>query len=65
MSDPSEICKRATRYATTRGFQLKHPLGFGKDGSVFSTTTGRAVKVFANAEVYRRELACYSSSGKF
>ncbi len=60
MADPSnELSARLTRYVTARKLQLKHSLGFGKDGTVFSTTTGTAVKVFQSREPYTSERDCY------
>jgi hypothetical protein len=59
MIDPSDMNDRAAAYAAARGFQLSVSLGYGKDGSVFASTVGRAVKVFATAGAFERELDCY------
>lgn len=60
---PEDIVERASRYASRRGMGLDRQLGFGKDGTVFSTAlpTGdaTAVKVFERAAAYARELAVY------
>ncbi len=50
---------RAVQYATGGGLELKHQLGFGKDGLVYSTNAGTAVKVFGGPDTFERELACY------
>jgi hypothetical protein len=60
MVDPSsDLLTRATFYATTRGCALEHGLGYGKDGSVFSTTVGSAIKVFHRRGPYEAERDCY------
>src|SRR6266545_4737128 len=54
-----DIERRATDYATARGQRLEDRLGFGRDGSVFSTDAGTAVKSFAGLDPFERELRCY------
>ncbi len=57
---PSEDMRnRASDYAGRRGFILEHQLGYGRDGTIFSTSLATAVKVFFGPEPYERELACY------
>lgn len=38
---------------------MKHRLGFGKDGGVFSTSAASAVKAFERRDAFGCELACY------
>jgi len=60
MFDPSkELQERATAYATARDIELKQVLGGGKDGSVYATNFGTAVKAFRQPDTFNRELACY------
>ncbi len=54
-----DILDRANQYALGRGIRLEDRLGFGKDGTVWSTSRATAVKVFRAAEPYQRELAAY------
>jgi hypothetical protein len=57
---PSERLKEnAARYAAQRGIRLEHQLGFGKDGSVFSTHVPTAVKAHVDPDAYAREILCY------
>jgi hypothetical protein len=51
--------ERAEQYATQLGLLLEHTLGYGKDGTVFSTNAATALKVFETAERFRRERDCY------
>ena len=61
MQDPSQsLLERASLYAASRSIQLKQQLGFGKDGSVYSTSKATAVKVFRLQEMFSREWACYA-----
>ncbi len=50
-------------YATAHGIELKHQLGFGKDGMVYSTSAATAIKVLGHQETFARELACYERLG--
>ncbi len=60
MSGLSEdISLRASVYASRRSVLLKHQLGYGADGTIFSTSVASAVKAFIRQEPYERELACY------
>lgn len=54
-----DILDRANQYALSRGVQLEDRLGYGKDGTVWSTSRATAVKVFRRSEPYERELAAY------
>lgn len=60
---PGSIDQRALMYASRRGLLLDRQLGYGKDGTVFSTClpTGdaTAVKVFHRPDMFARELAVY------
>jgi hypothetical protein len=60
MLNPSnELLERAMRYATARSIVLKHALGYGKDGLVYATSSGSAVKVFGAQATYLSERNCY------
>jgi hypothetical protein len=59
MTDP-DLFKRAAQYASRCGCVLEKPLGYGFDGTVFSTNRQSAVKVFKYERLYRRELDVYS-----
>jgi len=39
--------------------RLERELGHGKDGTVYSTSAGTAVKVFVQPQPFRQELVCY------
>lgn len=60
--------QRASLYAERRGLRIDRPLGFGKDGTVFSTVLpagdATAVKVFEQQNMYQRELAVYRRLGQ-
>lgn len=57
--------KRASSYAAGRGMRIEHRLGYGKDGTVFSSSLATAVKVHAYRESYERELLCYRRFGDY
>ncbi|MEM6560256.1 MAG: hypothetical protein AAF656_01540 [Planctomycetota bacterium] len=46
-------------YVVARGTDFAQMLGAGKDGSVWKTVDGAAVKIHSVREVYFRELRCY------
>ncbi|MCL2640417.1 MAG: hypothetical protein FWD53_06205 [Phycisphaerales bacterium] len=54
-----ELQERALAYATARGIELEQCLGGGKDGTVYSTSDGTAIKAFRQSGTFRREWACY------
>jgi len=58
-----DIQGRAAEYHDPRGMRLGPRLGFGKDGTVFSTIGSSrdvtAVKLFVRADLFERELAVY------
>lgn len=54
-----DILARANQYAVSRGIHLEDRLGFGKDGTVWSTSRATAIKVFLTADLFTRELAAY------
>src|SRR5436309_541717 len=60
-----EIEDRAREYANARGLVLEDRLGFGRDGSVFSTPTGTAVKSYDGLDAFERELSCYQRLHRF
>jgi hypothetical protein len=60
MLTPSEDMKeRASDYASRRGITLMRQLGYGRDGTIFSTSLATAIKVHFERGPYERELACY------
>jgi len=60
MSNPSDdLTKRAQRYANARHLVLEDTLGYGKDGLVFRTNRGSALKVFGTDSPYKSERNCY------
>lgn len=60
MSNPrSEIQERLNRFARKHGRSLKKELGFGYDGTVFSTTCLSAIKSFKYERLYQRERDVY------
>jgi len=58
-----DIERRASLYAQRRGLELGPRLGYGKDGTIFSTLGSplgpTAVKALRRWDLYQRELACY------
>jgi hypothetical protein len=54
-----DIIRRAGEYADQNVVRLKNRLGFGKDGTVWSTDRRTAIKVFRTPEPFRRELGAY------
>lgn len=59
MDPPSQLDRRAARYAARYQIRLDDQLGSGKDGTVWKTSTRSALKVFIREDPYRRELAVY------
>lgn len=55
----ADIIRRAGEYAAQNALRLKSRLGFGKDGTVWSTDRLTAIKVFRTPEPFRRELDAY------
>lgn len=55
----SDMEKRASDFADRRGVVLERRLGYGRDGTIFSTSLATAVKVFLEPQSYRREPSCY------
>jgi hypothetical protein len=51
--------QRPASYAEGRGIAIEDRLGFGVDGSVYSTSRSTALKVHRRTERFSRELACY------
>jgi len=47
------------QYQQKNAVQFIDSLGDGKDGRVFKTSQGNAVKFFHDASIYRRELKAY------
>lgn len=68
MAEPSDIDQRASLYAARHGLRIDRQLGYGKDGTVFSTVLpagdATAVKVFERQDMYARELAVYWRLGE-
>src|SRR5438132_968890 len=60
-----EIEDRARQYANARGLVLEDRLGFGRDGSVFSTPTGTAVKSYGALDGFERQPSCDARSHGF
>jgi hypothetical protein len=54
-----EIRERMTAYAHDRGRSLKHQLGYGYDGIVYSTTCQSAIKGLRYHNLYERERDVY------
>lgn len=54
-----DIKQRASVYASRRNLVNEHQLGYGADGTIYSTNAASAVKVYLRKEPYQRELACY------
>ena len=54
-----DILQRASEYVSRRGAVLMHQLGYGADGTIFSTNMASAVKGFIRQEPYERKLASY------
>jgi hypothetical protein len=59
LESSGDIKNRASSYAAARGMRVEHRLGYGKDGTVFSTSMATAIKVHVYRESYERELAGY------
>jgi hypothetical protein len=60
MNIPSnDFQNRAAIYCSARGLTTKDTLGYGKDGIVFSTSNGTALKIFASSRAYEAERDCY------
>src|SRR5438046_1386831 len=58
-----DLERRAGLHATAQGTRLEHRLGFGRDGTVYSTAAGTAVKSYVGDDPFERELACYRRLG--
>ncbi|MFT3784983.1 MAG: hypothetical protein QM770_02295 [Tepidisphaeraceae bacterium] len=56
---PFDLVKRLVAVCVRRQASVVEMLGGGKDGDVFRTDAGTAVKLFASEEVYRRERDVY------
>ena len=54
-----DIPSRASAYADRHGVALVNQLGYGKDGTVFSSNVATAIKVYARREPFEQEVACY------
>ncbi len=54
-----DIQRRSREYAERHALRYERRLGFGKDGTVWSTNRQTAVKVFGREEPFRREAAAY------
>jgi hypothetical protein len=54
-----DIERRASQYASGRGMRILDRLGFGRDGSVYSTSASTALKIHGRPESYARERDCY------
>src|SRR5579864_619070 len=50
---------RANRYSERHGRTIRHELGFGYDGIVFSTTCQSAIKILRYEPLYVRERDVY------
>ncbi len=60
MASPADDTdERASRYAAQRSVRIEYRLGFGRDGSVYSTDQATAIKAYLRPDPYRRELGCY------
>jgi hypothetical protein len=61
MAGDSELLRRVTEYANSKGIQLvgKDLLGYGSDGSVWQTARRTAVKALYHQKNYDHELECY------
>jgi hypothetical protein len=54
-----DIQRRSREYAEQHALRYERRLGFGKDGTVWSTHRQTAVKVFGRQDPLRREAAAY------
>jgi hypothetical protein len=60
MSNPSDSQRhRVIQYANARQLILEDSLGYGKDGIVFSSNRGVAVKVYSSQSAFEAERDCY------
>lgn len=55
-----DILRRSQRYTQRYALSLDRRLGFGKDGTVWETDRGTALKVFRHVDPFRREVATYA-----
>lgn len=58
---PDELEDRAVRFAAQRQSRIEHRLGYGKDGSIFSTDRATAIKIHQRRTSFVRELECYQA----
>jgi hypothetical protein len=61
MADNSELLKRVTQYANSRGIRLvgKDLLGYGSDGTVWQSSRLTAIKALHHSKNFEHELECY------
>ncbi len=59
MNSPTELEQRALSYASARNIELKAQLGYGNDGTIWSTNRKSAVKGFHRLAAFQRERNAY------
>lgn len=55
-----DMLRRSREYAQCHALRPDRRLGFGKDGTVWKTDRGMALKVFRHVEPFQREVAAYA-----
>jgi hypothetical protein len=55
MITPEELLRRAEAYAQNLGLHIERQLGFGVQGTVYSSDRRTAIKVHEREVAYRRE----------